>query len=89
MKTLARETGAQAFFPLDISELKGVYSSISSELASQYSIGYVPANGRPDGRFRRIIVQVVSRPELRPRTRLGYVADPEHTVLTSTGSLPQ
>ena len=89
LKTLARETGAQAFFPLDIAELKGVYSAISSELANQYSIGYVPANGRLDGRFRRIIVQVVSRPELRPRTRLGYVAEPEHTVLLSTGSLPQ
>ncbi len=74
MKTLARETGAQAFFP-GPSELKGVYTSIAAELASQYSIGYVPANGRPDGRFRRIVVQVVTRPELRPRTRPGYTAE--------------
>jgi Ca-activated chloride channel family protein len=74
MKTLARETGAQAFFPAP-AELKGVYGSIATELASQYSIGYVPANGRPDGRFRRVVVQVVTRPELRPRTRLGYMAD--------------
>ena len=46
---------------------------------------------RPDGRFRRVIVQVVTRPELRPRTRLGYTADgvaaaaPTH----SSASLPQ
>jgi Ca-activated chloride channel family protein len=74
MKTLSRETGAQAFFPAP-AELKGVYSSIATELANQYSIGYIPANGRPDGRFRRVIVQVVTRPELRPRTRMGYTAD--------------
>jgi Ca-activated chloride channel homolog len=72
MKTLARETGAQAFFPTP-ADLKGVYGSIAAELASQYSIGYVPANGRDDGRFRRVVVQVVTRPELRPRTRLGYL----------------
>lgn len=74
MKTLARETGAQSFFPA-AGELKGVYGAIANELANQYSIGYVPANGRVDGRFRRVVVQVTSRPELRPRTRLGYTAD--------------
>jgi Ca-activated chloride channel family protein len=86
MKTLARETGAQAFFPQP-AQLKGVYSSIALELASQYSIGYVPANGRPDGRFRRIVVQVVTRPELRPRTRPGYTAD--GTASTSSHATSQ
>ena len=74
LKTLARETGAQSFFP-DAGQLKGVYDSIALELASQYSIGYVPIDARPDGRFRRVVVQVVNKPELRPRTRLGYTAD--------------
>lgn len=90
MKMLARETGALSFFPALVTDLKSVYASIAAELASQYSIGYVPANGRSDGRFRRIVVQVPSRPELKPRTRLGYTADggeakaaPEH----STGGL--
>jgi Ca-activated chloride channel family protein len=75
MKTVARETGGQSFFPVQLGDLKGAYASIASELANQYSIGYVPANPRMDGRFRRVVVQVVSRPELRPRTRLGYTAD--------------
>jgi Ca-activated chloride channel homolog len=74
MKTLARETGAVSFFPQP-AQLKGVYASIATELASQYSIGYVPANGRADGRFRRVMVQVVTKPELRPRTRPGYTAE--------------
>lgn len=71
MKTLARDTGAQAFFPVP-AELKGIYASIASDLANEYSLGYVPGNTRNDGRFRRIIVQVVTRPDLRPRTRQGY-----------------
>jgi Ca-activated chloride channel family protein len=74
MKALARETGAQSFFPAP-AELKTVYGAIASELANQYSIGYVPANARLDGRFRRVIVQIVTKPELRSRTRPGYTAD--------------
>ena len=74
MKALARETGAQAFFPAP-ADLKGVYGSIATDLANQYSIGYIPANGRLDGRFRRVIVQIVTRPGLRSRTRPGYTAD--------------
>lgn len=71
MTSMARETGAQAFFP-GTADLKHVYGTIATELAHQYSIGYVPANTRPDGRFRRVIVQIITRPELHPRTRLGY-----------------
>ena len=88
MKTLARETGAQSFFPAPW-ELKGVYGSISTELANQYSIGYAPANNRSDGRFRRVIVQVVSRPELRPRTRPGYTADGVAAAASSSTSQPR
>lgn len=86
MKLLARETGAQSFFPL-ADGLRNVYSTIASELASQYSIGYVPANSRADGRFRRVVVQVVTKPELHPRTRPGYTADgiPVTTVAGAGG----
>jgi Ca-activated chloride channel family protein len=80
MKTLAQETGGQAFFPLEISELKGVYAAIAEELGSQYSIGYAPTNPRRDGRFRRIIVQIASHPELRPRARTGYTADADRSA---------
>jgi Ca-activated chloride channel homolog len=75
MRTLAVETGAQAFFPQQIIELKGIYASIAQELSSQYSIAYSPNNGRPDGRFRKISVRVDARPELKLRTRTGYTAE--------------
>jgi Ca-activated chloride channel family protein len=90
MKALARETGAQSFFPAP-GELKGVYGAIATELASQYSIGYVPANGRADGRFRRVIVQVVTKPDLRPRTRQGYTAEGAVAITAAqhVGGVPQ
>jgi Ca-activated chloride channel family protein len=75
MRTLAQETGAQAFFPLQIFELKAIYAAIAQELSSQYSLAYAPDNARADGRFRRILVRVASRPELRLRTRTGYTAE--------------
>ena len=90
LKTLAQETGAQSFFPDRVSELKGVYAHIAQELSAQYSIGYSPTNTRPDGRFRRIVVRITSRPELRPRARTGYLADAVRTAsFTSTDGSPQ
>jgi Ca-activated chloride channel family protein len=77
LKSLAQETGAQSFFPLHIAELKDIYRTIAQELASQYSIGYSPANTRLDGRYRRIVVRVNDRPELSLRTRTGYTAQAE------------
>ena len=72
MRTLAQETGGQAFFPLEISELDNVYAAIARELASQYALGYTPKSVRADGRFRRIVVQLPASPEMRIRTRSGY-----------------
>ena len=75
MKMLAQETGALSYFPQNVQELKSIYAGISDELSNQYSIGYAPANFRPDGRFRRIVVKVNEHPEFRPRARLGYTAE--------------
>ena len=72
MKQLAVETGAMPFFPSRPEELDAVYSAIATELASQYSIGYVPQNVRTDGKYRRVVVKVANRPELKSRTRTGY-----------------
>lgn len=80
MKTLALDTGGQAFFPEAITELKHVYASIANELSAQYSIGYTPTNPRRDGRFRRVIVRILTNPTLRPRARAGYTADAERSA---------
>ena len=83
MRMLAQETGAQAYFPLQIFELKGIYASIAQELSSQYSLAYSPNNGRADGRFRKILVRIASRPELKLRTRTGYTAEQPRAVTSA------
>jgi Ca-activated chloride channel homolog len=74
MKSLAQETGARAFFPLDITELAGVYTLIAEELASQYALGYLSKNPKRDGAYRRVIVRVSDRPGMQTRTRSGYLS---------------
>src|SRR5687767_10375313 len=73
MRALAKETGARAFFPDTASELAGVYGTIANELASQYALGYMSTNPRRDGAYRRVVVRV-TQPDIRTRTRAGYVA---------------
>lgn len=75
LRMLARETGAQAFFPAGIHQLRDVYETIAEELESQYSIAYSPTNRRIDNRFRRIIVRVTADPAFKPRARTGYTAE--------------
>ena len=60
LKTFAKETGGQAFFPRFIGELPNVFQSISQSLRNQYSLGYSPNNQAKDGKFRKLTVQLVN-----------------------------
>lgn len=73
MRQLAQETGGRSFFPSKIDDLNGVYAEIGDELASQYTLGYSSKNGKRDGAYRRIVVQV-DRANVTPRTKRGYYA---------------
>ena len=75
MQTLARETGGQVFVTRHVHGLKDVYQAIAGELSAQYSIAYSPTNARADGRFRRILIRIITNPALRPRARPGYLAE--------------
>ena len=74
MRALSQETGGRAFFPMEITELAGVYGLIAEELSTQYSIGYSSKNPKRDGAFRRVVVRVAERPNVRTRTRAGYTS---------------
>lgn len=74
LSTLAKESGGQVHFPNSLSELDGVYERIAEELRTQYSLGYVSANARRDGKWRRIVVRVPQREDLLIRHRVGYYA---------------
>jgi Ca-activated chloride channel family protein len=73
---IAHETGGEAFFPQSKEELTEVYSRILDELASRYTIGYVPSDPKTDGKFHKVEVKL-AKPELKGakvRTRPGYLA---------------
>jgi VWFA-related protein len=72
MRALAQETGARAFFPSQIGELERVYDDIATELAHQYAMAYTPKSDGARGVYRRIMVHIADRPDVRARTRSGY-----------------
>lgn len=76
LTALSRETGGRAYFPNSIGELDSVYDRIAEELRTLYSVGYVSANLRRDGKWRRIVVRVPDREGLQVRHKLGYYAPP-------------
>jgi Ca-activated chloride channel family protein len=80
MRALARETGARAFFPGEITELAGVYGTIAEELAAQYALGYTSTNQAHDGEYRRVQVQVADVTGVKVRTRAGYLSPESRRV---------
>jgi Ca-activated chloride channel homolog len=75
---LAEETGGKAFFPRELSETHAIAEQISTDLRTQYSIGYYPSNSKKDGSFRAVRVQVNSGSRrLIARSRNGYTAPRE------------
>ena len=60
MRTFAKESGGQAFFPRFYGEFPSIYRSIHESLRNQYSLGYAPSNTVRDGKFRKIKVELVN-----------------------------
>jgi Ca-activated chloride channel family protein len=78
LSKLAEETGGKSFFPRELSEVHAIAQTISSDLRTQYAIGYYPTNSKKDGTFRSVRVQVSSGTRrLAARTRNGYTAPRE------------
>lgn len=60
MRTFAKETGGEAFFPRFFGEYPSIFQSIAQALRNQYSIAYHPSNQAKDGKFRKIKVELVN-----------------------------
>src|SRR6267142_5834320 len=71
LKKFSEETGGKPFFPLKIQDLASSFLDIHDELRSQYQIGYRPSNGKMDGTFRRIRVDIADK-RFKARARSGY-----------------
>jgi VWFA-related protein len=82
---IAHETGGEAFFPQSKEELTEIYNRILDELASRYTIGYVPSDPKIDGKFHKIAVKL-AMPSLKGatvRTRPGYLRPPRRPPTTT------
>jgi Ca-activated chloride channel homolog len=74
MRYFAAETGGQAFFPFQASDLNQSFENISNELRHQYNIFYRPEPLKADGLYHTVEIRVKSRRDLLVRCRKGYYA---------------
>src|SRR5437867_12987422 len=70
--TLAADTGGLAL--IDTNNFQPVFEKLREDTSFYYLIGYRSNNPARDGRFRRITVQVKSRPGVKLDFRRGYYA---------------
>jgi hypothetical protein len=85
MKTFARESGGQAFFPRFFQEFPSIFQSVSAALRNQYSLTYVPSNQAKDGQFRKIKVDLVD-PQTGDALKITEGGKPvKYTVVTKAG----
>ena len=84
LNKLAEETGGRAFFPRELSETHTIAQQISTDLRTQYAIGYYPSNTKKDGTFRSVKVQInAGSRRVVARTRNGYTAPRDGEQRTS------
>jgi Ca-activated chloride channel homolog len=76
VRTFSSLTGGRSFFA-DWSDLGYYLNLIHAELRNQYLLGYVPSNGKRDGKWRRIKVKLDpprGTPKFHIRAKEGYYA---------------
>jgi VWFA-related protein len=60
MRTFAKETGGQAYFPRFEGEYGQIFGAIHEALRNQYVLTYMPTNKAHDGTYRKIKVELVN-----------------------------
>jgi Ca-activated chloride channel homolog len=78
LRTIARRSGGQAYFPRSAEDLGEVWRDIGNRIRNQYTLSYHSSNTTRDGMFRAIKVTVAPTAgrDLRVTTRDGYRAAP-------------
>jgi VWFA-related protein len=71
---MASETGGRVIDVHNNKTLEKAFDEIAEELSSQYVLGYYPTNEKRDGTFRKIQVEIISRPDAKVTARKGYYA---------------
>jgi Ca-activated chloride channel family protein len=75
LRSLARTTGGEAFFPAHRNELVEICEGIARDIRHQYTVGYLYNGAERPGAFRAIrVVAGRAADKLVVRTRTGYFA---------------
>jgi Ca-activated chloride channel family protein len=69
MRTFAKETGGQAYFPRFTGEYPTIFHQLEDALRNQYSISYHPTNTAKDGKYRHIKIELIN-PETNEPLRI-------------------
>jgi VWFA-related protein len=69
LKTFAAMTGGRAWLPRFDGEIPGIMQDVAQSLRNQYSLAYSPTNESPDGKYRKIKVELLA-PDGGPLTVL-------------------
>lgn len=60
LKTFAKDTGGQAYFPRFTAEYPQIFNQVNQGLRNQYALTYTPSNQARDGKYRKIRVELVN-----------------------------
>lgn len=86
MRTFAKESGGQSFFPRFFGEFPNIYRSIHQALRNQYALTYQPSNLAKDGKYRKITVQLVNPATNEPLRIVDEKGKPmKYTVVAKQG----
>ncbi len=59
MKTFAKMTGGESFFPRFAGEMPEIFADINTNIRSKYQLVYHPLNTKQDGTYRKLRVELV------------------------------
>jgi len=86
MRTFAKETGGQAYFPRFEGEYGTIFQSIHEALRSQYVLTYLPTNKAHDGTYRKIKVELVNPATNQPLAVKDEKGKPvKYTIVAKSG----
>ena len=75
MEGLAKSSGGKVFPVDDLGAARAAFKSVADEIGTKYSLGYYSSNGKRDGTYRKIKVELKGAPAgVVIRAREGYNA---------------
>jgi len=71
LQAITERTGGRVYQADSFDDTRAAFTAIADELRNQYVIGYYPANGRRDGKYHKIKLEL-ARKGVEVRARPGY-----------------